>query len=250
VEVLGQRLSPDSLHQIGFTPDVPPVYDELTVRQFLTFVGKGYDLPAAEIRERSDFWLEKVWLADKADTKIKGLSRGMKQRLWIARTLLPNPTLILLDEPAAGLDPAGRVQFRQLLCDLRQQGKVLIVSSHILSDMEDYCSHIAIMGAGKLLRYGTVAQVAAHSADATRRRYLVTLAHPVAGLAAALADIRGLNLLDVNGEHVALEYLADRDAAAELLRELVQRRLPVASFAPGGSGLEEAYLRCGIRQVD
>src|SRR5438067_10930540 len=81
VQILGERLSPDSLHQIGFTPDVPPLYDELTIRQFLQFVGKGYDLAASDIRERTDFWLEKIWLTDKADQKIKGLSRGMKQRL-------------------------------------------------------------------------------------------------------------------------------------------------------------------------
>jgi len=121
------------------------------VRQFLQFVGKGYDLPPAEIRERSDFWLEKVWLTDKADQRIKGLSRGMRQRLGLARTLLPNPALILLDEPAAGLDPAGRVQFRQLLADLRDQGKTIIVSSHILADMDEYCTHIAIMTAGAIV---------------------------------------------------------------------------------------------------
>src|SRR6476620_9520620 len=161
IEVLGQPLSPDSLHQIGFTPDVPPVYDELTVRQFLQFVGKGYDLPPSEIRERTDFWLEKVWLADRADQKIKGLSRGMKQRLGIARTLLPNPALILLDEPAAGLDPAGRVQFRQLLADLRDQGKTIIISSHILADMDEYCTHIAIMSGGAIQQFGTVGQITA-----------------------------------------------------------------------------------------
>ena len=115
--------------RIGFTPDVPPVYEELTVRQFLRFVGKGYDLSAAETRERTDFWLEKVWLTDKADQKIKALSRGMKQRIGIARTLLPNPALVLLDEPAAGLDPAGRVQFRQLLVDLRDPRELGLIDA-------------------------------------------------------------------------------------------------------------------------
>src|SRR4051794_6692208 len=153
VEILGERLSPDSLHQIGFTPDVPPLYDELTVRQFLQFVGKGYDLSPSDTRERTDFWLEKVWLTDKADQKIKGLSRGMKQRGGRARTLLPNPALILLDEPAPGPRPAGRVQFRQLLADLRDQGKTIIISSHILADMDEYCTHIAIMSGGAIQQF-------------------------------------------------------------------------------------------------
>jgi len=84
----------------------------------------------------------------------------MRQRIGIARTLLPNPNLILLDEPAAGLDPAGRVQFRQLLCTLREQGKALIVSSHNLQDMPEYCTHIAIMSRGSILRFGTVSDIA------------------------------------------------------------------------------------------
>lgn len=147
VRILGETLHPDAhdlLRQIGFTPDTPVFYDELTVRDFLRFIGTGYNLPRHETDERIDFWLEKVWLTEKADTKIKGLSRGMRQRIGIARTLLPNPSVILLDEPSAGLDPAGRVQFRQLLCNLRDQGKALIVSSHILSDMGEYCTHAGI----------------------------------------------------------------------------------------------------------
>src|SRR3954470_11247988 len=205
IQILGEKLSPGSLHQIGFTPDVPPIYDELTVRQFLTFVGKGYDLPMSEIRERTDFWLEKVWLTDKADQKCKELSRGMKQRIGIARTLLPNPALILLDEPAAGLDPAGRVQFRQLLVDLRDQGKTIIISSHILADMDEYCTHIAIISAGAMHRFGTVAEIAAGH-DAARRRYLITLAHPMTGLAEVLGALAGASHVEVDREQATFEF--------------------------------------------
>src|SRR5262249_32380391 len=123
------------------------------------FIAMGYGITREDTDPVIDMWLEKVWLTDKANQKIKGLSRGMKQRLGIARTLMPNPQVVLLDEPAAGLDPAGRVQFRKLLCDLRDQGKVIIVSSHILSDMEEYCTHVGIMSHGALLQFGTVREI-------------------------------------------------------------------------------------------
>jgi ABC-2 type transport system ATP-binding protein len=249
VEILGERLSPDSLHQIGFTPDVPPLYDELTILQFLQFVGKGYDLSASDIRERTDFWLEKIWLSDKADQKIKGLSRGMKQRLGLARTFLPNPALILLDEPASGLDPAGRVQFRQLLADLRDQGKTIIISSHILADMDEYCTHIAIMTAGAVQQFGTVRQITSGH-DAARRRYLITLAHPVADLAEQLAFLENVSAIAIDRDRATLELGSAPDDAVAALARLVHRGLPIASFAPVAANLEEAYLRTGIRQVD
>jgi ABC-2 type transport system ATP-binding protein len=249
IRVLGEDLTPDVYHQIGFTPDVPPVYDELTVQQFLRFVGKGYDLPESEIRERTDFWLEKVWLTDKADQKCKALSRGMKQRIGIARTLLPNPSVILLDEPAAGLDPAGRVQFRQLLVDLRDQGKTIIISSHILADMDEYCTHIAIISGGAMHRFGTVSEIAAGH-DAARRRYLITLARPVTGLEGVLASLPGATHVEVDRERATFEYPSTAEEAAGALAELVARGVPVASFAPVAANLEEAYLRAGIRQVD
>src|SRR5439155_14959203 len=174
VRVLGEIMTPSAEHllsHIGFTPDTPALYEDLTVRDYLRFIAKGYELPGGEADERIDFWLEKVWLAEKAGVKVKALSRGMRQRVGIARTLLPSPSLIFLDEPSAGLDPAGRVQFRQLLCNLREQGKALIVSSHILLDMAEYCSHIGIMSKGQIVRLGTVSQIANGSVDDSRCRY-------------------------------------------------------------------------------
>jgi len=252
VLIFGEKLRPGAtelLRQVGLTPDNPPVYEDLTVRDFLRFIARGYDIVGPEVDERIDFWLEKVWLTEKANQKIKGLSRGMRQRIGIARTLLPNSAIILLDEPAAGLDPAGRVQFRQLLCSLRDQGKALIVSSHILSDMEEYCTHIGIMSAGQMVRFGTVREIASH-ADGARCRYTVVLAEPVAALGEKLASIEGTSDVQMNHESFTLEYSADRKHAAELLAELMSRKLPVASFAPNAPDLEEAYLREGIRQVD
>ncbi len=252
VEILGEPLVPENpgiRRHIGFTPDTPAVYEELTVRIFLRFIAKAYDLTPSETDERIDFWLEKVWLTEKADAKIKGLSRGMRQRIGIARTLLPNPTLVLLDEPAAGLDPAGRVQFRQLLCDLRDQGKALIVSSHILADMSDYCTHIGIMTGGKMVQFGTVAEVSGH-VDNGRCRYAIGLAEPVAGLEGRLAMLTGVDAVQVDRDRCSLDYASDKASAVRLLAQLVEAKIPVASFNAVAPGLEEAYLRTGIRQVD
>jgi ABC-2 type transport system ATP-binding protein len=252
VRVLGEPMTPSTQHllaHVGFTPDTPAMYEELTVREYLRFIAKGYEILGSEADERIDFWLEKVWLAEKAAMKVRELSRGMRQRVGIARTLLPNPALILLDEPSSGLDPAGRVQFRQLLCSLRDQGKALIVSSHNLLDMGDYCTHIAIMSKAQIVRYGTVSEVSAGE-DATRCRYTVVLAHPVAGLEQSLAGMDGMGDVAIDGDRITLEYDSGRDEAALLLGKLVAMKLPIASFAPNALGLEEAYLRTEVAQVD
>jgi ABC-2 type transport system ATP-binding protein len=239
-----------ALRHIGFTPDNPAVYEDLTVRKFLQFIGKAYHLHPDGLPEKIDFWLEQVWLKEKADQKIKALSRGMRQRIGIARTLLPDPTVVLLDEPAAGLDPAGRVQFRQLLCSLRAQGKALIVSSHILADMGEYCTHIGIMAKGELLQYGTVAEIA-NAGSTDRCRYTMILARPVADIADVLHKASGLvDGVSVDGATVILNFSPDREEAARLLAELVRREIPVAAFSANALDLEEAYLRTGIRQVD
>jgi ABC-2 type transport system ATP-binding protein len=240
---------------VGFTHDTPPLYANLTCRQFLRCVAKGYGLGTGEADERIDFWLEKLWLKEKAATKISALSRGMRQRVGIARTLLPNPQVILLDEPAAGLDPGGRVQFRDLLLDLRRQGKALIVSSHILADMQEYCSHIGIMSAGTMVRLGPVHDVADWTAGAAgdaaaKCRYVLALAQPRADAIDVIKKIGGVDRLTGDAERLTFYFSADRKEAAALLRNILGLGLEVASFAPVASALEEAYLRAGVGQVD
>ena len=157
-----------------------------------------------------------------------------------------------MDEPAAGLDPAGRVQFRQLLASLRDQGKAIIVSSHILADLAEYCTHIAIMGHGKLLKCGTVAEVAGAESH-ERAKYRIVLAQRVGDLARRLEELdrdKRIGRLEFDADLITLEYDSDRQAAADLLRKLIAAGLPVAEFHTVGPDLEQAYLRTGIQQVD
>lgn len=255
VRVLGHDLTTrndEALRNLGFTPDTPVFYENLTVREFLRFVAIGYGLSDADASERIAFWLEKVWLTEKTSQKIKSLSRGMRQRVGLARTLLPNPAVVLLDEPAAGLDPAGRVQFRQLLCDLREQGKAIVISSHILADMQEYCTHIGIMAHGTMVQFGTVAHVAAGANADGRCRYtaIVPEARDAAAMVEALGAFEGVCSIEAERDRVTFEFASERDRSADLLASLVGRKVRVASFVPHAPGLEEAYLRIGIKQVD
>lgn len=242
-------LKPETRSPIGFAPDTPPIYEDLSVSDFLRFIGRAYNLSHSMIEERIDFWLEQLWLSDRREAKIKSLSRGMRQRLTIARTLLPDPTLVLLDEPAAGLDPAGRVQFRKLLASLRDQGKALIISSHILADLHEYCTHIGIMQGGTMVQFGTVAQVVGGSQD-NICRYEVTLSRVIPDVARVLSQYPALSRVEVHGREISFFFEHEDEAASALLKQLMDRGLPIASFAPVAHDLEEAYLRTGIRQVD
>lgn len=252
IRVFGHDVFADpaaAARHLAFTPDTPALYDGLTVTQFLDFVGRMYGFPAAARQERSEYWLEQLWLSDKRTAKVQTLSRGMRQRLAVARSLLGDPHVLLLDEPAAGLDPAGRVQFRRLLASLRDQGRAIVISSHILADLADYCTHILIMEHGRVLRHGTVAEITGSAVHA-RGYYDVVLVQRVGDLAARLADLPGVTVVRAEGDRVTLEYETQRAAAAQLLQQLLARGLPIAEFAAHKPDLEQAYLRSGIAQVD
>ncbi|MFH1748003.1 MAG: ABC transporter ATP-binding protein [Planctomycetota bacterium] len=252
VRILGQDVfsRPTLIGQhLGFTPDTPALYEALTIEQYLKFIAGCYGLESSLTNERIDYWLERMWLTEKRAAKISSLSRGMKQRLAVARTLLPDPHVVLLDEPAAGLDPAGRVQFRRMLAGLRDQGKAIIVSSHILADLAEYCTHIAIIERGRLLNFGTVDQVAG-AASHEHCNYRIVLAQRPSDLAVRLDAIDGLRGVQVDGDVITLEYERDKAAAARLLAQLLAIGLPVAEFRPLEPDLEQAYLRSGIGQVD
>jgi ABC-2 type transport system ATP-binding protein len=252
VRVMGDDIDndhPETRRHIGMAPDSPPAYDELTVRQFLTFIALAYQLGSALSNERIDFWLEQLWLVEKQDEKIGNLSRGMRQRVTVARTLVPNPNVILLDEPSAGLDPAGRIQFRKVLASLRDQGKALVVSSHILADLEEYCTHIAIIERGRILRMGTVGEL--HDREAGRHCYCLTLASDNASdVGNVLNETDSVSKIENVDGRWMFEYHDSPELAAALLKTLVERGIPVASFAPLDDDLEQMYLNSGVKQVD
>ncbi|MHC4695600.1 MAG: ABC transporter ATP-binding protein [Planctomycetota bacterium] len=234
-------------HHVGFAPDTPPAYEELTVLQFLRFIAGAYELRGSEADERIDFWLENLWLTDRRDTLIKELSRGMRQRITLARTFMPQPHVILLDEPLVGLDPGGRVQLRQVLGMLRDQGCAMIVSSHILSDLEEIASHIAIIASGSILRWGP-ADTIRHEEDHRRTYRLITLDDgPYVEVIRAVEDVSHVRQ---DERTFTFDYHADDRRAAELLRLLIGENVPVLSFTRVKTSLEEAYLRSGVRQVD
>lgn len=234
--------------QVGFAPDSPPAYEELTIQQFLEFVGGMYRLSRRETAERIDYWLEQLWLTDKRDTLVRNLSRGMRQRVTLARTFLPNPHVILLDEPLSGLDPAGRIQLRRVFSMLREQGCAMIVSSHILADLEEVSTHVAIIEQGRILRWSTKDALVHH--DSARRLFRLTLADGSEDHSARIESLLGASTVRREERDYLFEFDGEDRAAADLLRRLVEAKLPVCSFSVVRMTLEDVYLRSGVKQVD
>ena len=233
---------------IGFAPDTPPAYEELTIDQFLRFIASAYGMSDEEAEERIDFWLERLWLSERRNSPVKHLSRGMRQRLTLARTFLPRPHVILLDEPLAGVDPAGRIELRRVLGMLRDQGCAMIVSSHILSDLEYVATHIAIIQQGSILRWSTTE--ALHHEQDERRTYRLTTLTDSADATGMISSIEGVSDLRRDGRTYTFDHHADEAAAVDLLRRLVEGNVPVLTFTQVRASLEEVYLRSGVKQVD
>ena len=254
VHVLGHSVAVDPEFvgaHLALTPDTPALIETLTVADFLRFIGRCYDFDHTTIEARIDHWLEQLWLADKKEEKVSSLSRGMRQRLGVARSLLPDPHVVLMDEPAAGLDPKGRVDFRNMLASLRDQGKAVIVSSHILADLADYCTHIAFMDKGRFRNFGTVQEVV-QSERSDRIRYQVKLARRLGDLAARVESIKALQNTDVElGDYsMVISCPSDDEEVAKILQAMIEGGLPVCEFRSLELDLEQAYLKTGIRQVN
>ncbi|MGH9183316.1 MAG: ABC transporter ATP-binding protein [Acidimicrobiales bacterium] len=221
VEVAGldPRTDPRGVRRsVGYMPDVMGVYDNLTVAEYLAFFAAAYELPRTRWPEVIVGLLELVDLADKRDTMVDTLSRGMKQRLSLARALVHDPEVLVLDEPASGLDPRARVDLRDLLGELAAMGRTVIISSHILAELEELCTEVAIMEAGRLLATGSPHQIRAQ-----------------------LGRGRTVQVRLAGGEERSYQVASDDEQAA-LLRRLVEEGQAVLEFSEAGSGLEELFL--------
>jgi ABC-2 type transport system ATP-binding protein len=248
VEIAGWSVTrnPDQVRGVlGFMPDVFGVYDDMKVWEYLDFFGRCYGLSAAARRRVIGDLLELVDLADKKDDYVQTLSRGMEQRLCLAHALVHDPQVLLLDEPASGLDPRARVELRELLRELRTLGKTIVISSHILPELEELCTSVAIVDRGQVLAQGRVSDIERRLRFGAVLRVRV-LAEGDALEAARVrleddVDVATAEILD-DGT-IELGFRGDDEASARLLAEVIRDGLRVVTFARAASDLEELFLQ-------
>jgi ABC-2 type transport system ATP-binding protein len=240
------RRNPDAARRVlGFMPDVFGVYDDMKVWEYLDFFARCYGIPADRRRQMVGDLLDLVDLGSKRDAYVQGLSRGMQQRLCLAHTLVHDPKVLLLDEPASGLDPRARVELRELLRELRSLGKTILISSHILPELEELCTSVAIVDHGQVLAHGRVADIE------KRLRFGAVLRIRVLGDADAVdaardhfaADPRVASAALLDDGQIELGFRGDDDESAALLARAVAAGIRVASFARAASDLEELFLQ-------
>ncbi len=247
VEIEGHEFArePDELkRRLGFMPDASAVYDHLTVTEFLDHFARAYAVPNRVQRIKD--CLESTWLADQPDALCGALSRGMKQRLVLAKTLLPDPQVLLLDEPASGLDPLGRIELWKLVSQLHDAGKVVLISSPILAELSNFCNKAAIMEHGKLLAFGAIAEL---GKMANPQRISVRwCAHSEKAMALLAASPGVKNILQAeSGATFAFEL--GEDALHELLRLLILQEVHVTEWRGLQDNLEQMLLRSGAEAV-
>lgn len=225
---------------IGYMPDLAPVIPELKVWEFLDLYAASHGLAGAAKRARVDSCLAQVGLSDARNVYGRALSRGMMQRVVLAKTLLHRPKLLLLDEPASGMDPIARRDLRAILRELAQDGATVVISSHILAELADTCTAVGFMHRGRLLRHGPVDAVLSSITEGARIRIEV-----LGGTEAAAEFLRaykGVDGVAVDGARIAFGFRGGEHPRAELLRALVARGVVLASFTPEHSGIESVLM--------
>jgi ABC-2 type transport system ATP-binding protein len=249
VLVHGERVEKKSrgIHRlIGYMPDFFGVYDDMYVWEYLDFYARCYNLAPARRAKLIDELLELVNLADKRESNVQALSRGMQQRLCLAHALVHEPQILLLDEPASGLDPRARIEMRELLKELAAMGKTIIVSSHILPELAEMCTHIGIVEHGNLVAHGETKEIRQQlQASRILRVRMLTDSTRALELVRAARGI-GEPVIVANNETsttLEMEFSGDDRAAANVLTELVMRGAPIAEFSEGGNALEEVFLQ-------
>lgn len=225
---------------VGYMPDNFGVYDGMKVWEFLDFFAVAYQLPYHQRRQTIGDVLDLLDLGHKRDDYVNGLSRGMKQRLCLAKTLIHDPPVLILDEPTSGLDPRARMEVKALFRELRKMGKTILISSHILTELADCCSSIGIIERGQLLMHGPIDEVYRR----IRGNRLVEVKF-LAGIEVGLSVIRSsphLRSLQVENQRVVAELATDDAGVADLLQQLIAQKVQLVSYGEKDPTLEDVFL--------
>jgi len=250
VMVDGQTVAwnPQAVRQkIGYMPDFFGTYNNLTVWEYLDFFSGCYGIGARERLALINDLLALVELSHRRDDFVDTLSRGMKQRLSLARTLVHDPKVLVLDEPASGLDPRARVEFRDLLSELHRMGKTILFSSHILADIAEICTEVAIIEAGKMVIQGNIESMQ-RQMRLNRTVNITLLGDGVEAAKSTLALHQGVGQIDIKdkgeGEWgLSLQFGGDKLALSNLIKQLALADIPMIGFSEESESLEELFMK-------
>jgi ABC-2 type transport system ATP-binding protein len=240
------RRDPNAVRRvIGYMPDSFGVYDDMKVWEYLDFFARCYGLPADQRRRMIADLLELVDLGSKRDAYVEGLSRGMQQRLCLAHALVHDPPVLLLDEPASGLDPRARIELRELLRELRALGKTILISSHILPELEEVCTSVTIIDHGRVLASGRVSDIEARlRAGAVIRVRVLGGEDSIGAASRFFAEQPGVAAVEPLADGtIELAFAGGEAATAELLSRAIGAGHSVITFARAASDLEELFLQ-------
>ena len=228
---------------LGYMPDFPPVYDNLRVEEFCDLFAHAYGQSATERKEKVDLALAQTDLTDKRRDLCKSLSRGMKQRALLAKTLVHDPSVMLLDEPGANLDPKARIDMRNLLRKLADQGKTILVSSHVLTELEDLCDEIGIMRNAKMVVCGSLDEIT--QSKHTQRTLEIELLKSFPELPQWVeqhSTLSGLKETNESKTHFQIIHSGSREEVPEILSQMIGLGVEVTSFTTRKSKVEDLFL--------
>ena len=235
------RKEPDRLKsKIGYMPDFFGVYDNLKALEYMEFFASIYGIVGHDARKLCMELMELVNLADKADSYVDGLSRGMKQRLCLARSLVHNPDLLILDEPASGLDPRARFEMKGILRNLSDMGKTIIVSSHILPELAEMCSTIGIIGHGQMVMSGTMDAIL--SSMKRQNPLIIRVVGEKDHSIRLLKEHPLVESLSLSEQDIYVSFRGEEAEEAELLATLIGNGVRISSFTREQGNLESVFM--------
>ncbi|WP_312445051.1 ABC transporter ATP-binding protein [Lacrimispora sp.] len=227
--------------KIGYVPDFFGVYDNLKVNEYMEFFASCYGIDGLKGRTRYMTLLDQVGLEDKVNFYVDSLSRGMKQRLCLARALIHDPLLLVLDEPASGLDPRTRFEFKEILKELKEQGKTIFISSHVLSELSELCTDIGIIDQGKMILSGSMEEIL-RRVNASNPLVISVLGNKEKALT-ILKSQPCVQTIAVKDEDIRVNFIGDEQDEALLLQQLVDAEVLVHGFCREQGSLESLFMQ-------
>lgn len=227
--------------KIGYMPDFFGVYDNLKAYEYLEFYGSIYGIIGKEIKDLSMDLLALVNLENKYDAYVDGLSRGMKQRLCLARCLIHNPQLLILDEPASGMDPRARFEMKNILKNLKDMDKTILVSSHILSELGEICTNIGIVESGQMVCQGTVEDIM--NTATGNEHIIITVMNQEEKAVKLLREIPSVGKVKFEDKTITITFNGSDEECASLLKRLIMNDIPIISFNKEVSSLEDLFIK-------